>query len=686
MLRAKLRQHLLLFALIPMVTMIILSVPPLVDVVRKASFREITANVNHVSDTVDIFFFGSMFSRAKFAQSQMFQQPILHNNLTGPTYQVDPAIDAANDLLKNHVESTSELDGCMIIDTHDIVHAASLPQFVGRSFSQDYVAQGDVGTRPYVSSVQPAGSISGMPFDFDTVMMGTPLEKDGEVIGRFVGIYNTRFFTQTAKTASAQGTSIAVFDKSGNLIADGSSLLTQAVLASPQGKTIQEKIKEIEKNPKASIRFTLKIQHKSYDCVIGYAKGAQWPILALADRSALNAPIYKIVIVISIAALICIIISFFVAQEVLDRLIGPLEKEFVPAIYRVANGDRKARITYDREDEIGMVAHALNDLMADLGEREVELRTSEVRYRIILEGSDYIVWEWDANTDSIIMSDLFAQRFGYEPDLTRASQTFPISIHVHPDDADEYRHFRDDIFVNRVDSVAVFRFKKVDGEYVWVRGKSIALYNQSHECYGAIGAFADIDAAKKEELRLTEQVRTDTVSQVLTRKAFEDATTDLMNQLNHNSSLNKEMSICFVDIDDFKNFNTKYGHAFGDRVIRFFGEVLTTAVGTYGYAGRVGGDEFALCFAVCEGEPTCDDIVASIHEQLSEGLRTRDDEENIIISASIGIAHYPQDGANYEELMHQADLDMYDRKQTMKTQNRLQELKLLEATGEEEAT
>lgn len=685
MLRNKLRAHLMLFAFCPLFVMSILAVPQLIKLNSETSYNQVSSAAKHAISSVNVFFSDYVSSDQKFSKNPTFQVLLKPENFEGMG-EFSPEVQQANLLLKQQVAGVSELDACMIVDRYDIVRASSFSQFVGRNFSKDYVDKGSVGQDPIISTRQVAGALVGMPWNHDSVLVSVPIFQNRIIVGRLVCFYDVGHIKKAALSASDENAAVAIFDQRAGLVADGTRLLSPAVLAAPTGQEITDQFKKLENNADNNVRFSIKINDKKYECVVQNTGSSNWSVLALADQSLMRSPIYRTLIILLIAGAMCMVIAYWAAQKILERAVGPIDTKFLPAIYKVASGDRKARIVYDRDDEIGMVARALNDLMADLGDREVELRASEARYRIVIEGNDYMVFEWDANTDSFVISDLFAKHFGYEPDLTRASQTLRNSKYIHPDDKAEFEKFCDDIFGRCVDTSAVFRLRRLNGEYTWVRAKSVALYNQIHECYGAIGMFADIDALKKEELKLTEQVRTDIVSQVLTRKAFEETTIEMMQQVDNGEMPDRQLYVCFVDIDEFKEFNTKYGHSFGDRVIRFFGEVLKKSVEPHGFPGRVGGDEFALCFAVGPDDPSVEKIVSSIHEQLGIGLRTRDSDENIVVTASIGTARYPQDGETYEYLMHKADLDMYERKQMMKTQNRLQELKNLESIGVEEPT
>lgn len=686
MLRSKLQKFFLLMAVIPLLVVALISFPQMFSLSRGTNNRLLRTSADYASQSVDTFFYATLFTQYDEEDLSVFKDVLRENKKLSDSNVSSAELEAANTLLAKKVKSTSELDACMIVDRYDIVRASTLPQFLGRNFSIDYQKAQKVGKSLYVAPLQEPDQIVGAPWKTDVVISGQPLWENSEKIGRIVCFYNSDYFLNVVQQVTNHDNAVALFDTENNIVVDGSGVLTPAVMSGEPGKKIEEQIGSLNGQDGVYRNFTLSINNKTYECVAHLTALTKWPVLAIAEKKVLLAPVYRIIFVFLTVGLCCLAVAVFVSNKFLDGLIGPLEEKFLPAIYQVANGDRKARIAYNRDDEIGMIARSLNELMADLDERETQLGASEARYRLIVEGNDYIVFEWNANTDSLKLSKLFKARFGFEPPLTHVSQVLPYLKSIHASDRNEYIRFCEDIFVRGIDSTATFRIAKVSGDFVWTRAKSIALHTKSNEIYGAIGAFADIDVVKREELRLAEQVRTDTVSQVLTRHAFEEITIDTLEKVKRGSLPASLLYLCFIDIDNFKDFNTNYGHAFGDRVLRFFGEILNDEMRGYGSAGRVGGDEFALCFTVDEENDEASDIIEHINARLAEGMQTRGTEDNIVITASIGKALYPVDGESYEELMHHADQDMYARKRLQKTESLLKELRVLEDEGKEEPT
>ncbi len=118
----------------------------------------------------------------------------------------------------------------------------------------------------------------------------------------------------------------------------------------------------------------------------------------------------------------------------------------------------------------------------------------------------------------------------------------------------------------------------------------------------------------------------------------------------------RELAVLFVDLDRFKEVNDGAGHAHGDAILITAAERLRACVRSRDAVGRLGGDEFAI---VCDG--TNPDVLA---QRILEELRAPFviDRRSSELSATIGIARYPQDGASVEELLRNADQALYHGK------------------------
>jgi len=125
---------------------------------------------------------------------------------------------------------------------------------------------------------------------------------------------------------------------------------------------------------------------------------------------------------------------------------------------------------------------------------------------------------------------------------------------------------------------------------------------------------------------------------------------------------NLSLSCVFIDIDDFKVVNDRYGHIAGDVVIKRIGRLLEQMLRKSDIAARYGGDEFALLLlnTASDGAHLFADRVLKTIRELSFQKFMGD-----IVTVSIGVATYSEKNlASYEELLYLADKAMYQAKQT----------------------
>ncbi len=154
----------------------------------------------------------------------------------------------------------------------------------------------------------------------------------------------------------------------------------------------------------------------------------------------------------------------------------------------------------------------------------------------------------------------------------------------------------------------------------------------------------------------------------LIRLAHYDDLTELPNRPNLLAQLNRALvegkrekylvGILFLDLDGFKDVNDSFGHQTGDRLLRFVAEQLKSAVRATDLVARVSGDEFAILIPALKSEQLAGNIADKVLRQLSQ-TAFRDNGRELYVGASIGIAVFPKDAANAEELLRCADQAMY---------------------------
>lgn len=162
---------------------------------------------------------------------------------------------------------------------------------------------------------------------------------------------------------------------------------------------------------------------------------------------------------------------------------------------------------------------------------------------------------------------------------------------------------------------------------------------------------------KMEQDKLKQQAESDPLTGVKNKKAIEQYVEETVAYSDENKT---PVAIGFLDIDDFRNFNTNYGHQVGDDVICYVAKTLQENIS--GEVGRIGGDEFVFCYAGAIGDEKMKADAARILKLLQENYINPESKEQISITGSIGIVMAKEGGMDYTDLVRIADKAMYEAK------------------------
>ena len=167
---------------------------------------------------------------------------------------------------------------------------------------------------------------------------------------------------------------------------------------------------------------------------------------------------------------------------------------------------------------------------------------------------------------------------------------------------------------------------------------------------------SDIHQRKERELRHAQQAVTDALTGLCNRYALE-------NRINRLIVDKTPFTLFYIDLDGFKPINDTYGHKVGDVILKGVAERLDKGIqNKKAIVCRLGGDEFVMTLRQNEMGNSAEHVAASIIHLLSKPYEIKE-HLSLSISASVGIAHYPEHGAAHETLLASADAAMYAAKQ-----------------------
>jgi diguanylate cyclase (GGDEF)-like protein/PAS domain S-box-containing protein len=172
-----------------------------------------------------------------------------------------------------------------------------------------------------------------------------------------------------------------------------------------------------------------------------------------------------------------------------------------------------------------------------------------------------------------------------------------------------------------------------------------------------VAVFTDIHEAKVSQRRLEHLARHDALTGLANRSEFERRCAEAI------ATAERErlaVAVLFIDLDAFKIVNDSYSHAVGDRLLVKVGERIRRQLSGGDVAGRIGGDEFTVLIPRLVLREDAKTVVNRLLATLCEPFML--DDYEIVLSASIGIAAYPLDGADAPALIANADAAMYAAK------------------------
>ncbi len=122
------------------------------------------------------------------------------------------------------------------------------------------------------------------------------------------------------------------------------------------------------------------------------------------------------------------------------------------------------------------------------------------------------------------------------------------------------------------------------------------------------------------------------------------------------NEIKEPCSLIIIDVDKFKECNDTYGHIFGDRVLVAVASCINDAIAGNGIAGRIGGDEFLVIL-----DKTDEADIRNITRNIRAGIQwnVTSIDAGSVVTCSMGIARFPEDMLNYENLFKLADKCLY---------------------------
>ena len=298
-------------------------------------------------------------------------------------------------------------------------------------------------------------------------------------------------------------------------------------------------------------------------------------------------------------------------------------------------------------------------------DREALRRQAEENQRMaakVFESSHGGIMITDSRSRIVAVNPAFTLMTGYEAQEV-IGQT-PAMLRSGRQGPDFYREFRDELSRDDHWQGEMWNRRKNGEEYVTWLSVS-ALRDASGDVVQYIGIADDITEIKESQSRIEFLAYHDALTGLPNRMLANDR---LVQGIAHAHRLKTRVAVMFLDLDDFKTINDTLGHSTGDRMLTAVADRLTLCVRESDTVSRQGGDEFLVMLNDVDELDAINNIAVSILEKISKPYLI--DEHELSISTSIGIAVYPDDGLDCDTLLKNADMAMYNAKQSGRNTHR----------------
>ncbi|QBE67473.1 EAL domain-containing protein [Pseudoduganella lutea] len=300
------------------------------------------------------------------------------------------------------------------------------------------------------------------------------------------------------------------------------------------------------------------------------------------------------------------------------------------------------------------VAGALRLTVEPAEGRLAAIEESEERFRRIVQTAREGIWEFDSEARTTFANPRMAELLGYQ---VEAMAGRPLLSFL---DA-EGRSLLERNIARQQEGMPgrhELKFLRGDGSEIWLHLTANPLFDADGGFLGALALASDISEHRESTELAWHQANFDALTGLPNRNMFQERLRHEMKKARRERGF---LALLFIDLDQFKQINDRFGHQQGDALLVQAAARLGACMRATDTLARIGGDEFVAILPglghVQDAERVAQDIIAVLNRpfELAGG-------EQGHISGSIGIALYPSDAADAEELLRHADQAMYAAK------------------------
>jgi len=278
-------------------------------------------------------------------------------------------------------------------------------------------------------------------------------------------------------------------------------------------------------------------------------------------------------------------------------------------------------------------------------------------------------WEWYPQADMTERSDEYYRIYGMHRE-SLATSMFAVMPQVHAEDQERVKAALDAAMNKGLSYQHEFRILAPHNGVRVLHEQARVFKSESGHVNYIEGITQDITELVDAQQRIRNLAYYDALTGLANRQLFREL---LLHELQRAQRQDKQCALLFIDLDRFKRINDTLGHDVGDMVLQIVGNRINTCIrssdiaalhqstsGKNEQVARLGGDEFTVVLTDIAQPEDAAQVARRILDAMAQPIQIGTQE--LIVSASIGIALGPQDGYDVESLLKNADLAMYSVK------------------------
>ena len=347
--------------------------------------------------------------------------------------------------------------------------------------------------------------------------------------------------------------------------------------------------------------------------------------------------------------------TLFIAALIGNRItiIRPLMR-LTAAIEATRRLGSRHHVDWTSNDEMGALAHNFNEMQSKLEREENELKRAHARATDIYNLTPAMLFSIDAENRITAVSDYWLKATGYERSRV-IGRDFTDFVDEGCRETYRSRHAAS----GQEDGIVevTLRFRCADDGLIDVLILETGMAGSSGRQPLSLSVMTDVTDLKEAENRNHRQAITDHLTGLFNRQGFESVLDELIVEADRRGH---QLACLFVDLDRFKWINDNLGHASGDDVLCQVAMRLRRQLRTDDVIARLGGDEFAILLSAPNARQLALDVSDRLVASLKPALFVNGAE--LHVSASIGVAVYPDHAGTAACLIQKSDMAMYARK------------------------